>query len=427
MKREKIRLSAITPVTAGVFMNRLSRYCMAGFLVLLVALPSWCQKSGSSGSGSGVGSPSSPTRPSVSGTPTPGLNQPYYQSPLVVKGRILMDTGQPAREPVSVALQCGIRPLQVIHSDLNGYFQFTLGPGSQNNVDFSANSAAPLSQGTSSQQSANSQASQFAGAHSRLMGCEVQVRVPGYQPLDRTITDVSDITGIDVGTLQLMRVAGVAGSSISVTSLQVPNNARKEFDKGDKDARDNHLDSATQHLEKAVAEYDKYAAAWCELGRLYASSQQTEKARQAFQKAIEADSHYISPYLGLAGLELQNQEFEPAVETAGKALELDPSIGVANFIQAFGNFKLNRLDTAEKSAQMAEKGPHTDLSDLHALHAAILLQKQDYPDAAAQMRAYLKEFPQGRFADEMKKDLQRIENSQDSADGQTASAQPIAP
>ena len=40
-----------------------------------------------------------------------------------------MDTGQPVPESVSVALGCGIRSLQVIHTDLKGYFQFTLGGG----------------------------------------------------------------------------------------------------------------------------------------------------------------------------------------------------------------------------------------------------------------------------------------------------------
>lgn len=337
-----------------------------------------------------------------------------------------MDAGQPVPEPVSVALTCGIRPLQVIHSDLKGYFQFTLGTGSQSNVDFSASSNAPLPQGPGSLQSLNGVASQPGGFQNGLTGCEVQVSVPGFQPMSKTISDRSDISGVDVGTLQLTRIAGVAGSSISVTSLLVPNNARKEFEKGDEDARNNHPDSAMRHLEKAVTEYDKYAAAWNELGSLYAASRAIEKARQAFQMAITADPHYISPYLGLAQLEVQNQEFEPAVEMAGKALELDSSIGVANFIQALGNFKLNRLDAADKSAQMAEKVPHANLVDLHALHATILLRKQDYPGAVAQMRAYLKEFPRGRFADEMKTDLQRIENSQGSADTTSASAQ-IAP
>ena len=81
----------------------------------------------------------------------------------------------------------------------------------------------------------------------------MRVSVPGYLPMTKTITDHADITGIDVGTLHLTRIAGVTGSSISVTSLLVPNGARKEFEKGEKDARSNHLDSATQHLEKAVS------------------------------------------------------------------------------------------------------------------------------------------------------------------------------
>ena len=210
--------------------------------------------------------------------------------------------------------------------------------------------------------------------------------------------------------------------------MLVPNGARKEFEKGDKDIRNKHLDSATQHFEKAVSEYDKYAAAWSELGNLYASSKEVDKSRQAFEKAIAADPHYIPPYLGLADLELQNQQTEQSIETAGKALELDPTIVVANFMQAIGDFKLGRLDAADKAAQQAEKSPHQNMQDLHALHARILIQKHDDSNAAAQMRAYLKENPKGRFADEMKKDLQQIDQSMASADNKSSSAQPqIAP
>jgi tetratricopeptide (TPR) repeat protein len=332
-----------------------------------------------------------------------------------------METGQPVPEPVSVALGCGIQEMQVIHTDLKGYFQFTLGAGTQSNMDFSASSDARVSPGGGSQYPSGGGG--VGGAQSRLMGCEVRVSVGGYQPLTKTITDRADMTGVELGTLHLTRIAGVTGSSISVTSMLVPNGARKEFEKGDKDAHSNHPDSAMQHLEKAVTEYDKYAAAWSELGNLYAASHQTEKSQQAYEKSIAADPHYIPPYLGLADLELQNQQTEQAVETAGKALELDPSIGVANFIEAIGDFKLNRLDAAEKSAQMAEKGPHQNMPDLHALHAKILLQMRDDPNAAAQMRAYLKENPKGRFADEMKKDLQQIDQSMANASGKTDSAQ----
>ena len=332
-----------------------------------------------------------------------------------------MDNGQPVPEPVSVVLGCGIRPVQVIHTDLKGYFRFTLGGGPQGNTDFSASNSAPLSSSSpdNGMQLPTGQLARLGGSERVLTGCEVQVSIPGYVPLTKLITEHAEITGIELGTLHLTRVAGVTGSSISATSLLVPNGARKEFEKGDKEARNNHPDLATQHLEKAVAQYDKYAAAWNQLGKLYAANGEIEKSRNSFEKAIAADPHYISPYLGLADLELKNQEFEPAVQTAGRALELDPSIGVAHFIQAVGNFKLNRLDAAEKSAQMTEKGPHQNLPDLHVLHAQILLQKQDYSNAAAQMRAYLKEFPDGRFAEQIKKGLEQIKEP-DSAQAQIA-------
>jgi hypothetical protein len=399
-----------------------ARYFVMGLLIFSAVMPSWCQKSGSPGRG---GSGSGSSAPSIQPPASSASTQP---NALFVRGRILVDSGQPVPEPVSVILQCGVRPLQVIKSDLKGYFEFTLGQGPQGNADFDSSDDNSSPPGTSGGQSPDSGSSHSGGLQDVLAGCEVQVSVSGYQPMSKTITGRTDITGINMGNLQLERIAGVTGSSVSVTSLQVPNDARKEFEKGDKDAHSNHLDSATQHLEKATAEYDKYAAAWNELGTLYATAKENEKSQHAFEKAIAADPHYTPPYMGLAQLELQNQQYEAAVEAARRVLELDRTIGDANFIQAVGNFKLNRLDAADKSAQMAEKGPHQNMSDLHALHSSILIQKQDYPGAAAQIRAYLKEFPQGRYADQMKNELQEIEKLQGSADSTSASGQPqIAP
>jgi tetratricopeptide (TPR) repeat protein len=399
----------------------IARSCIAGLLTIAVACCSWGQQSGSSGStGPGSsGSSGTSTAPTQPGNSSPGnQSQPQVRQQipeiLNVSGRIVMETGQPVPEPVAVALTCGVRSLQVIQTDFKGYFQFTLGSGIQSNIDFSASNDAPGGPGDQSVLSSNGVPGGFGTSERKLTGCELKVAVPGFQPLSRIITEQPDITGIEVGTLRLVRIAGVEGASISVTSLLVPNNARKEFEKGDKDARTNHLDSATQHLEKAVAQYDKYAAAWNELGNLYASGKDLEKSANAYKKSIDADSRYIPPYLGLASLELRNKEFEACVETSGKALELDPTGAAANFIYSFANLQLGRLDEAQKAAQVAEKGPHQNFPNLHPLLANIFLQKQDYTNAAVQMRAYLKEFPQGQFANDMKADLAQIENSQSS-------------
>jgi tetratricopeptide (TPR) repeat protein len=317
-----------------------------------------------------------------------------------------METGQPVPEPVSVGLNCGMRTVQVVHTDPKGYFQFTLGAGPQSNIDTSASNdtetgglGLPGIDGP------------FGGAGSNMMGCELQVSVGGYQPVTKTITTPPDIQGIDAGTLFLRRRAGVGGSSISVTSLQIPENARKEFEKGEKDERSNHLASAEQHMEKAVSIYDKYAAAWNELGKIDATNRDLEKARQAFEKAVAVDAQYIPPYVSLAALELQTEQYDNAAETAGKILALDPTIGFASFIQAAADFKLNRLDEAEKSAKEAENEPHQAIPQVHVLLAQIFVQKQDYVNAATQLRAYLKESPHGAFVDEAKKNLEGIEKA----------------
>ncbi len=191
----------------------------------------------------------------------------------------------------------------------------------------------------------------------------------------------------------MTRIAGARGPAVSVSSLLVPDGARKEFDRGEKDAGNNDLKSATEHLEKAVAQYDKYAQAWNELGRIYSNNNDFEKARPAFEKAISADPTYAPPYINLANLQLQDLKDEDAVANAQKALVIDPRNGLALMIDAMGNFNLNHMDAAEKSAKQAEQGPHANIPQLHALLANIYLRSQNYTGAAEEMRAYLKEAP----------------------------------
>jgi len=389
-------------------------YCAAGLLALLIAFPASAQKGGSQGP--------APSQPSTSGpVGQPGVTQPINPQSQVatfVKGRVVMDGGQPVPEPVSVALNCGMRVVQAIHTDSKGYFEFVLGSGLQGNMDMSASNdtVGPATGGMTLPGGLGGGGIGGLGdSGGRLLGCELRVSVGGYEPLSKNITDSGDITGIDVGTLQLRRLAGAEGSSISVTSLQIPSNARKEFDKASSEISKNHLDSAKEHLEKAVSEYDKYAAAWNQLGAVYSSTGETEKANQAYAKAITSDPHYIPPYIGLAALQLQTEDYKDAADTAGKALALDSRIGVASFIRAAADVQLNRLDEAEKDAVNAEREPHESFPQVHVVLAQIFVAKQDYSNAAGEMRAYLKEAPQGNFAVEIKKSLDEIDRTTASA------------
>jgi tetratricopeptide (TPR) repeat protein len=352
------------------------------------------------------------------------------QFPLYVDGRILADNGQPLAQAVSVALNCGMRRLQAVRTDVRGYFQFALGGGAQNNMDFSAVDAtmgsASAGFGMESLNVPGPMGGFSATGGRNLTGCELRISVPGYHPLSHVITDPASLGSIEIGTLELRRIASESeGGSISATSLLAPANARREYDRGIQDAHNNNLRSAAQRLEKAVAEYDKYASAWYELGRVYTAGQQGEKARQAYEKAIAADPHFAPPYASLAAFDLQEGNYEKSLESVDKALQLDPGmrIGMVSYIQAAANYRLNRLDAAEQSALEAEKGPHQNMPQLHGILTDIYLRRGDNARAAAQIRAYLKEFPQGTLATELKQHLARIEKLPE-----MASAQPdVAP
>ena len=320
-----------------------------------------------------------------------------------------MQNGQPVPESVSVQLRCGVDLVLAVRTDLKGNFRFVLGsPQEDNNIEMSASDDTPVALGANPSNSPLGFHG-IAGSAHRLWGCDVEASVPGYQQVFKSITDDANAVAINVGDLALTRLAGMHGTVVSVTSLSAPGKARKEFEKGEKDARKNSLDSATKHLQKAVAEYNDYAVAWDELGRIDAIGHRTEDARQAFTRAIVADPQYISPCVNLAQLELQNGQYESAIEAAGKALKLYPGMAVASFIQAVANLKLNRLDAAEKSARDAENGSLQKTPQLYIVLADILLRKHDYPNAAAQLQDYLKEAPQGQFAAEAKNGLAQID------------------
>jgi Flp pilus assembly protein TadD len=403
-------------------------------LCLLMANPAMAQQGGGgggggTGNGGGGGGASPPSQGQQGNMGNQGQTNdvsPEDQQAvsLTVDGRVMADTGHPFNEPVTLVLFCGMRILQSIHTDSKGYFSFILGQGAQSDEDFSA--ANDIEVVTPDGRMLNTPGSNKAPSEV-VDGCEIRVSVPSYRPLVYNMHGRADLGRVDVGTLTMERIAGVPGAAISVSTLLIPDGARKEFDRGEKDAGNKDLKSAAMHLEKAVAQYDKYAAAWNELGRIYSSNNDNAKAEPAFEKAIAADPSYAPPYINLANLQLQELKDEDAVTNADKALQIDPNNGFALMLDAMGNFNLNHLDEAEKKAKQAEQGPHAGIPQLHALLANVYLRKQNYTGAAEEMRAYLKEAPQGQFADQMKTNLDQVEKTEAAAAGDTSGAAPAPP
>jgi hypothetical protein len=402
------------------------RHCISVPLFLLFAFSLFAQK----------GSPPKSSPPAATGpsTPMPAGNPssvPSAQNPPFVYGKLLTESGAALPNSTSIQLDCESQFVRAVHPQLNGTFQFDLRGGLQSDEDMSA-AVNPYEQQTMGTMQPQFNSTGFGAPAQPLSDCDLRVSAPGYQPFSKFIEmQNGDVTGVNAGVVVLSPLLINPASAVSVNTLLIPKKARKEFEKGQKDIRRNDPRSAAHHFQKAVAEYDKFAAAWNGLGAIDASEHQDDKAAAAFAKAIAADSTYVPPYLNLAELQIQSGKYEEAADTAGKALAVSPGLVPAGYLQALAEYKLNRFDAAESSARVAERGPTQNIPQLHLLLADICLRKNDYSGAAAEMRSYLKEFPNGKFAGEVQSRLPRVEKLAAAASAQSpavsSGAQAAAP
>ncbi len=381
------------------------QFCISAIIVLALVAVFPVRSPAQNNPSSGTPAAPTNTRPT---TPSPSRRPPNDQSrpPIFVTGQVVNEAGRPIQDSASIQLNCAAQSVQSVHTDLDGYFTINIGTGVQSNFDFSA--ANDGRQGFSGMGGSSTGLPERYGDNA-LAGCELHISVPHYYPITHTITERTEMGRADMGTIRLTPLATSKDSSVSLAELMVPQNAQNEFGKAMKELGRSRPDAAMPHLEKAVALYPHFAAAWNQIGQIYFERGLKEKAVTAFEQATVSDPQYIPPLVGLATIEIQDRDWEKGIATAQKALEVDSSVGLVNFLVAVGNYNMNNLEAAELSAQAAEKDPNAPLPQVHALLSQIYVQKQDYPQALTHMRTYLEQSPDGPYAEQFKQDIADIE------------------
>jgi tetratricopeptide (TPR) repeat protein len=241
--------------------------------------------------------------------------------------------------------------------------------------------------------------------------CEIRAKLPGYRSDTINVSNRGKLDSPYVGTLVLHKAGPMDGRVISVTSLAAPKNARTAFDKGQKALKNNQPDDARKDFETAVQIYPGYAAAWFELGRLAANRGDLDDGLRSYQKAIEADPKYVGPYLSVAAIEVVKKQFPQLLETTGELIRLDPyDYPQAYYMNALAYWDLVNDDAAEKSARQAEKlDTEGRFPRIRRLLATILTGRRAFPEAAEELRLYLKFAPQAADAGAVRTELARLE------------------
>jgi len=215
----------------------------------------------------------------------------------------------------------------------------------------------------------------------------------------------------DVGMIVLHRIGNVEGTSISATSMMAPKDAKKAYEKGLQLMLKSKPEEALKEFEKAVAAYPKYADAWVNIGKVKLAQKNEAEAREAMLKAAEADNKLVVPQMELGMMAARANNWEEASQYLDRGLRLDPvDYPSAWYASAAANFNLKKFDAAEKSAREAIKldpkrrNPRSDY-----LLGLILAEKHEYPEAADQLKNYLKFAPNAPDTDAVKDQIGQIE------------------
>jgi len=337
-----------------------------------------------------------------------------------------MEDGTPPPDSVVVERVCNGTPRPEGYTDSKGRFSVQLGRDSHMVTDASVGSdAAGMGRNTggSAGRFGGTQTGiptdPFGGMNERdLIGCEIRAVLAGYRSDVVMLSGRRMFDNPDVGTIVLHRLGNVEGSTISITSLKAPKNAKKAYENGRKELAKQKWANAQTQLQKAVEMYPEYAAAWYELGRSLEQQNKAAEAREAYQKAVAADAKFVNPYIQLAGLAGRENKWPEVADTTGRIIKLNPfDFPVAYFYNAVAHLNLQNLDAAEKSAQEAVKldTQHRFPKASHLL-GIILAQKGDFSGATKHLQGYLSLLaPNAEETNLVKKQIAEVERLMGSA------------
>jgi tetratricopeptide (TPR) repeat protein len=348
-------------------------------LAILVALPSSmvAQRKGGGGAskpGLGASIPSTTTQPTTT------------TQPVFISGKVLMDGGAVPPEPVVIERVCNGSARRQGYTDGKGSFQIQL----DQNVGFqdaseSTTTADPFSNPAQMTNRASD------ALKLRYQGCEIRAVLPGFLSSSVALRLQGSSWQYDLGTIFLKRMENMPGTTISMTTMNAPNDAKRAYEKGRKAFDESKFPDAEKDLNKAVKIYPSFAAAWSLLGDVHQQEKQFDQATKEYTQALSVDPRFVNPSFGLALIAVQEKRWQDAVQFTDQVAKMNSlAFPSAYFYNAVANYNLGRMEPAAESARKFKSlDTEHHHPDICLLLSQILIQKNDFASAAQEMRDFL--------------------------------------
>jgi tetratricopeptide (TPR) repeat protein len=324
--------------------------------------------------------------------------------PIFVSGKVVVEGGSDPGEPVAIERVCNGVSRREGYTDFKGQFEFQIGvnptfqDASENGIQSAPNVPTQIGSTLGGRRPAD------------LTGCEYRAALAGFLSTSVLIPSAQD-SRYELGTIFLKRMGDAKGTTVSMTSMAAPKNAKQAYERAERANGQKKYSDAEKELSKAVKVYPQFAAAWSLMGEIHQQQGQFQQAREEYEKALAADPQYVNPIFGLAMIAVQEKNWPEAIRITGQLIQLNGyAFPAAYFYNAAANYNTGNMEAAEGSARKY-KTLDTDHRhpDIALLLGNILIRKKDYAGAAQQVRDYLAVVPNPPNAANLQEQLKQLD------------------
>jgi tetratricopeptide (TPR) repeat protein len=197
--------------------------------------------------------------------------------------------------------------------------------------------------------------------------------------------------------------------TVSASALKVPAKARQELDKASEAISRQEWSKAAELLNKAIAIYPEYAAAYNNLGVVYAGMSDLVHEQQALEKAVSLDERFAAARQNLVKVYLRQKAYPQAETLLGKGLSIDPNNGQYLMLMADVQYVQGHYDAAIATAQKVHALPNDHPATAHYIAAKAYERENRPKEALAEFQTFLKEEPTGPRADHVRDDMAKMQ------------------
>lgn len=201
-------------------------------------------------------------------------------------------------------------------------------------------------------------------------------------------------------------------SSVAAVDLNVPDTARKEFEKANEDMARQDWTSAQQKLKRAILAYPQYAQAYNNLAAVYGHLNEPSREREALERAIALNDHLAPALVNLAKLCLQDKNAARAESLLEDASRAEPNNAETMTLLAQAQLLNKHFDAAVATTHNVHALPHQNFAVVHYIAARAFERENRLQDALAELQVFLAEEPKGARADQVREEIARIRFNQ---------------